>query len=175
MNEGIFLGLGSNMGDRLEALATAVRHLKAHGGLVRRLSQVYETPPWGNTDQAPFLNMVVEIGFAGEPEDLLVEMMKIEATMGRQRSAHWGPRVIDIDLLAFGSQIVLSQRLLVPHPMLSQRAFVLVPWAEIAPSAEVPGLGKTVGELLRALPEGEIATIRAIGNLEVHNGLNPVS
>ncbi|MBK9450398.1 MAG: 2-amino-4-hydroxy-6-hydroxymethyldihydropteridine diphosphokinase [Bacteroidetes bacterium] len=160
MENGIFLGLGSNLGDRRAALATAIERLSSEGAKVVQSSKVYETPPWGNLDQPAFLNTVVEVTFNGEPEELLFIILKVENQLGRVRSVHWGPRVIDIDLLAFGSEIIVGQRLSVPHPLLAQRAFVLVPWAEIAPNFLVAGIGKTVAELMEELPIQDRQAIR---------------
>lgn len=166
MNQGIFLGLGSNLGDRLQALSQAIYLLSDRGVEIGRVSTVYETPPWGNTDQPAFLNLVVEVAFEGSPEDLLVLMLETENLLGRQRTVHWGPRVIDIDLLAFGNQILVGQRLSVPHPMLTKRAFVLVPWQEIAPEFLVPGTEKTVAELLDLLPAAELNAIHPVAHLK---------
>jgi 2-amino-4-hydroxy-6-hydroxymethyldihydropteridine diphosphokinase len=165
MNQGIFLGLGSNLGDRLLALTQAIYLLSDRGIEIGRVSTVYETPPWGNIDQPAFLNLVVEVAFEGSPEDLLTLMLETENLLGRQRAVHWGPRIIDIDLLAFGREILVGQRLSVPHPMLSKRAFVLVPWNEIAPDFVVPGTDNTVAELLQQLPAADRNAIHPVAQL----------
>jgi 2-amino-4-hydroxy-6-hydroxymethyldihydropteridine diphosphokinase len=157
--EGIFLGLGSNLGDRKALLTDAIARLEAAGVEIRSKSSIYETPPWGKQDQPAFLNMVIQVAFEGSPEDLLAIILQVEEAMGRLRTEHWGPRIIDIDILAFGNQHFTSQRLTIPHPMLSQRAFVLVPWSEIAPAFPVAGHDITVWELLIRLPETDLKTI----------------
>ena len=164
MENGIFLGLGSNLGDRLGTIRKAIQLLSGQGALMTAASHVYETPPWGNVDQPAFLNMVIEIAFPGDPEELLSIMLATENQLGRVRSVHWGPRAIDIDMLAFGSEIILGQRLTVPHPLLGERAFVLVPWAEIAPGFMVPGKQKTVQELLDLLPASACEAIWQLPN-----------
>jgi 2-amino-4-hydroxy-6-hydroxymethyldihydropteridine diphosphokinase len=160
MDEGIFLGFGSNLGDREGALQTALDQLRSEGIAVLRRSAVYQTPPWGNEAQPPFLNMVAEVDFVGSPSELLQTIMEVEEAMGRLRTIHWGPRLIDIDLLAFGDHILRSQRLTVPHPFLAERAFVLVPWAEIAPEFRIPGLDATVANLRDRLPLTELEGIQ---------------
>jgi 2-amino-4-hydroxy-6-hydroxymethyldihydropteridine diphosphokinase len=162
MENGIFLGLGSNLGDRLATMTKAVDLLVQQGAVLKNTSDVYETPPWGNVDQPAFFNRVIEIGFLGEPEELLSILLSTENQLGRVRTVHWGPRVIDIDLLAFGSEVILGQRLTVPHPLLRDRAFVLVPWAEIAPDFIVPNINQTVQELLEQLPAPERAAIQRL-------------
>lgn len=152
MTARIFLGLGSNMGDRAAMLQAALNRLRASGISILNRSQVYETPPWGNVHQPSFLNMVIEVGFEGSPMDLLGHIGRVEEGLGRLRAVHWGPREIDIDILAFGDQTLSSQRLTVPHPMLSARAFVLLPWAEIAPDFIPPTHGDSVANLLLRLP-----------------------
>ncbi|MFN8395548.1 MAG: 2-amino-4-hydroxy-6-hydroxymethyldihydropteridine diphosphokinase [Bacteroidia bacterium] len=162
MNDGIYLGVGSNLGDREAHLALAVNGLAERVGDVVVASSLYETPPWGNVDQPAFLNQVVHIQYDGGSMALLGLIMALEAEMGRVRAVHWGPRVIDVDILAFGQEVVSSQRLTLPHPHLAQRAFVLVPWAEIAPQFFVPGLNKSVLELLHALPADEVDAVKKL-------------
>jgi 2-amino-4-hydroxy-6-hydroxymethyldihydropteridine diphosphokinase len=165
MNDAIFLGLGSNLGDRLACLQAAVAQLVAEGCVLERASAVYETPPWGMEAQPAFLNAVIEIRTTLDASDLLQLMMAVETRLGRKRVAHWGPRTIDIDLLAYGDLGLVSQRLHVPHPLLQDRAFVLLPWAEIAPNFVVAGLGQSVGQLLEALSEDARSAIAPVGAL----------
>jgi 2-amino-4-hydroxy-6-hydroxymethyldihydropteridine diphosphokinase len=160
VKEGIFLGLGSNLGDRKGLMEDAIARLTAADVEILSKSSIYETPPWGKEDQPAFLNMVVSVAFVATPEELMATVIQVEEAMGRQRTEHWGPRIIDIDILAFGKNRFTSQRLTVPHPMLAQRAFVLVPWAEIAPSFIVPGLDASVWELMARLPEVELKGIQ---------------
>lgn len=148
------------MGDRAGHLALAVNWLQGHGAEVVQASSLYETPPWGNTDQPTFINQVIQIQCDAGPAELLSMIMRLESELGRVRAVHWGPRVIDVDILAFGQEVVSSQRLMLPHPHLAQRAFVLVPWAEIAPGFLVPGIQASVAELLQRLPKEEVEAVR---------------
>lgn len=164
MEERVFIGLGSNLGQRAARLQSAIEGLVNEGVKVRRVSSIYETPPWGHLEQPSFLNQVIEVAYVGSPEELLAMAMGLESALGRKRTVHWGPRTIDIDILAFGDRVVTSQRLVVPHPMLADRAFVLVPWSEIAPDFVVPSLNKSVMELLGALPLSDKASISSYRN-----------
>lgn len=149
----VFLGLGSNLGDRMGHLSHAVTLLENGGFEVTQISAAYETPPWGLEEQPAFLNQVVEGKFGKTPFDLLELAMSVEVACGRERLLHWGPRVLDIDILAFDQLEIHSQRLTVPHPYLSQRAFVLLPWAQIAPGYQPAGYDNTILEMLQELPE----------------------
>jgi 2-amino-4-hydroxy-6-hydroxymethyldihydropteridine diphosphokinase len=132
--ERVFLGLGSNLGNREENLRTALERLSGLPGTeVLRVSRFIETAPWGVEDQPPFLNAAAEIRTALEPEELLDGVKRIEQEMGRVRTYHWGPRLIDIDLLLYGDRKVETPRLAVPHPHLLERPFVCEPMEEIAP------------------------------------------
>lgn len=145
-----FLGLGSNVGDRQSYLQRAVRALMDVNDLrVVMLSPVYETVPVGYVDQPPFLNAVVAVQTRLSAIRLLAETAAIETSLGRRRSIVWGPRTIDIDILLFGDQVIATPELTVPHPRLRERAFVLLPLAEIAPDLVLPGGNMTV----RALAE----------------------
>ncbi len=146
-----YLGLGGNLGDRLAALTQALRLLDATPGM-RRIarSSVYETEPWGVADQPNFLNLVAGFETTLDPADLLAVCQSVEATVGRTASYRWGPRLIDVDILLYGEQVVNldAPDLQIPHPRLRQRAFVLAPLAEIAPDATLPPDGTTVRTLL---------------------------
>ena len=137
-----YLGLGSNLGDRLANLREAIRRLEDGGACkVVKRSSVYETEPVGMVEQPDFLNAVVEVETAVEPRDLLRLCKSIENEMGRVRTNKWGPRVIDVDILLHGGSRVLEDDLTIPHAEMIGRAFVLVPLAEIAPDVEVaPGV-----------------------------------
>ena len=148
-NERVFIALGSNLGDRPAWLRQAQE--KLFGVPTVQLvaaSAIYETEPVGKTDQPAFLNQVVEVRTALAPEDLLSRLLQVERELGRVRNERWGPRNIDLDLLAFGDRNFKTSRLVLPHPELHHRRFVLQPWAEIAPEFIVPGLSATVEELL---------------------------
>jgi 2-amino-4-hydroxy-6-hydroxymethyldihydropteridine diphosphokinase len=145
----VFLGIGSNLEDRVSALRAAVERLRGvPSSRVTAVSSLYETEPWGNADQAAFLNQAVEMETALEPERLLEFCQAIELGLGRERTAKWGPRTIDIDILLVDARTVEGPALRIPHPHLGERRFALVPLAEIAPEAPVPGTGRTVAELL---------------------------
>jgi 2-amino-4-hydroxy-6-hydroxymethyldihydropteridine diphosphokinase len=159
-----FIGLGSNKGDRLKFLETAIQLLTKSGVEFRSVSEVYQTVPFGPIEQDSFLNAVAEIRFWGTAEELLNCILQVEQQLGRERVIRWGPRTIDIDILAFGELILHTEKLSVPHPGIAERAFVLVPWAEIAPNYIIPGIAKTVQELKDALPEGELANVVRFDN-----------
>ena len=138
-----YIGLGSNLGDRRAMIAGALERLRP-----RRVSAVVETEPWGVVDQPRFLNAVAEIETELAPPALLDRLLEIERELGRVRKQKWGPRTIDLDLLLYGDRRIVSPVLTVPHPRLHERKFVLEGLAELCPEAAVPGLGRTVRQLL---------------------------
>ena len=136
-----YLGLGGNLGDRLAALTEALRLLDSTPGMRRTAcSSVYETEPWGVAEQPHFLNLVAGYETTLPPVGLLAVCKKVESQVGRTESYRWGPRLIDVDILLYGDQAVsvADPDLQIPHPRMMQRAFVLVPLAEIAADAIVP-------------------------------------
>jgi 2-amino-4-hydroxy-6-hydroxymethyldihydropteridine diphosphokinase len=133
------LGLGGNLGDPASAIEAALARLEAAGVRIVRRSHLYRTAPWGVTDQPDFLNLCAAAETALSPRELLALIQCIEAELGREPGERWGPRVIDIDILAFGDRIVDEPDLTIPHPRLTGRAFVLVPLEEIAPEAAIAG------------------------------------
>ena len=151
----IFLGLGSNLEEPIVQLRSAIRTIDAldETRLVRA-SSLYRTAPWGIDDQPPFINAVIEVRCTLEPDQLMAALLGIEAEAGRKRALRWGPRIIDLDILAWGDRQIDIPGLTVPHPRISGRDFVLIPWAEIAPDFEIPGTG-IVGELVGRLAAEE--------------------
>lgn len=145
------VGLGANIGDRRAALAAALAALARDVDIVR-VSSVYETAPFGDVDQPAFLNACAVGTTSLSARALLDAMKSIESRLGRKARRRWGPREIDIDLLLYGDEIIAEQDLVVPHPGLTERAFVLVPLAEIAPDLVIPGREMTVVRALAALP-----------------------
>jgi 2-amino-4-hydroxy-6-hydroxymethyldihydropteridine diphosphokinase len=148
-----YIGIGSNIGNRQENCREAVRMLAENGLIVRQQSSLVETEPWGVADQSRFINMAVEVETDATPEQLLVILKKIEENMGRTNAIRWGPRVIDLDILFYDDLILDADGLIIPHPLLHERNFVLIPLAEIAPKKIHPRLNKTVHELCIALSE----------------------
>jgi len=146
-----YLGLGSNLGDRQGYLARARQLIsRLPGTALRRQSRVYETAPLGVTGQPDFLNQVVEVATTLSPRELLAHLKEIEAELGRRPGRRWQPREIDIDLLEMEGVAVAEPDLVVPHPRLAQRAFVLVPLAELAPHLVLP-TGQTAAQAAQAL------------------------
>jgi 2-amino-4-hydroxy-6-hydroxymethyldihydropteridine diphosphokinase len=121
----VYLGLGSNLGPRLRNLSAARRRLRQKGFRIMRQSRVIETEPWGVTDQPRFLNQVIEGDWKGTARKLLKVTKEVEREGGRKPTRRWGPRVVDIDILLFGDQQVRQRDLVIPHPHISERQFVL--------------------------------------------------
>jgi 2-amino-4-hydroxy-6-hydroxymethyldihydropteridine diphosphokinase len=154
-----YLSLGSNLGDRAGNLEEAIRRLGTLGQVVAR-SSFYETEPVVVTAQPWFLNCAVKLATEKTPRQLLAGILTLEGQMGRRRNQAKGPRTIDIDIVLFGNAIVATADLIIPHPAMQERRFVLEPLAEIAPDLRHPALHQTIRELRDALPPGQ--TVRKL-------------
>lgn len=146
----VFLGLGVNLGDRLKSIDLTLKAIENDLGPIKKRSSLYQTKAWGKTDQPDFLNMVVEVSTTQSAIEVLKTIQKIETDLGRIRIEKWGARVMDIDILFFNNDILNSNLLTIPHPLLDKRRFVLTPFAEIAEKTLHPILNKTIGQLLTA-------------------------
>ena len=153
----VYIGLGSNLGDRAENLRQAESALSAVVS-VRKRSTVHETAPQHVTDQPDFLNMVVSGDTPLTPEALLRRLKSIEQSLGRKPSRRFGPRLIDLDILYFDDQIIERPDLVIPHPRIAERVFVLQPLLEIAPEKRHPVTGKTTEDMVSALIRKENAS-----------------
>ncbi len=144
----VYLLIGGNVGNSLSYLDQAVTMLQKQCGNVVSSSSVYQTAPWGNTQQSPFLNQALELETSFAAFHLMHQLLEIEAAMGRIRHEKYGPRIIDLDILFYNDEIYTTEELTIPHKELQNRRFVLQPLAEIAPSLVHPILKKTVQQLL---------------------------
>jgi 2-amino-4-hydroxy-6-hydroxymethyldihydropteridine diphosphokinase len=147
----VYIGIGSNLGDRGENCIRAIELLEQRGILVKKKSSLYETKPWGMKNQPLFLNMAIEIETALSPRELLKILKEMEKEIGREPTSRWGPRIIDLDILLFNADVVDEDNLSIPHPLMHERDFVLQPLSEIAPDAEHPVLHKSIRELMLQL------------------------
>ncbi len=152
------IALGTNLGDRLANLAQALTLLTAFSSL-RRWSGVFETPPWGYLDQPAFLNMVIEVETSEQPLDLLDHLKFLEEKIGRKKSVRYGPRLIDLDILFYDEIEWRSERLEIPHPRIAERAFVLVPLAELAPDRVLQPHGASIKDLLLTIDRSGIEQV----------------
>jgi 2-amino-4-hydroxy-6-hydroxymethyldihydropteridine diphosphokinase len=152
----VYLGLGSNIGDRERNLQRALEQLEAPDLRIVRASPVYETEPVDYTQQPWFLNQVAEAQTELFPMQLLARVARVERALGRVRAIAKGPRIIDIDILFFGRAIVRTSTLEIPHPGIAARRFVLIPLADLAPDLRHPATRKTVREMLDAAPAHKV-------------------
>lgn len=154
----VYLGLGANLGDRQTTLRSAYQLLPPQVEIVA-CSSLYETPPWGLQEQPPFLNAVCKARTALSPAELLSYVKELEQQLGRVASVRWGPRAIDIDILFFDDLVLHSESLIIPHPQLQHRAFVLVPLAELAPQFVHPTIGHTIQQLADAVQPADVKLV----------------
>ncbi len=159
-----YLGLGSNLGDREDYLRQAIS-LLGEGGEITALSPVYDTEPWGYTEQPRFLNMACGFRTPLAPQELLTFAQDVERRLGRVRAIRYGPRTMDVDILLYGDLVVDTPDLQIPHPGIPERAFVLAPLAEIAPDVEHPVLKRPISALLADAPGKE--TVVYLGALRL--------
>lgn len=152
MDKTAYIALGTNLGRKRDNIARAIQLIAALPGVkINKSSSLYETEPWGKTDQEKFLNQVIAVETSLQPAELLRELQNIEIKMGRQRKEKWGPRIIDLDILLYGNEVMDDPHLTIPHPHLRQRLFVLVPLAEIGADLQFPEDGATVEEVLSSV------------------------
>jgi 2-amino-4-hydroxy-6-hydroxymethyldihydropteridine diphosphokinase len=144
----VYLLLGSNLGNRNENLHKALKLIAFRCGTITHKSALYETEAWGMKEQQAFINMAIAIQTNLSPLNLLTALKTIEIEVGRVETVKWGPRVIDIDILLYGTQIVNLPELIIPHPYMQQRRFTLLPLNEIASAYQHPVLNKTIAQLL---------------------------
>jgi 2-amino-4-hydroxy-6-hydroxymethyldihydropteridine diphosphokinase len=145
--ETVYLLLGSNLGDSQNYLKLARMEI-GRIGQIQSTSSIYQTKPWGKTDQPDFLNQAIGLQTNLSPQALLARIHEIEFKLGRHRIEKWGPRIIDIDIIFYGNQVIEAANLIIPHPKMRERRFVLAPLAEISPALVHPILKESVAELL---------------------------
>jgi 2-amino-4-hydroxy-6-hydroxymethyldihydropteridine diphosphokinase len=148
-----YLLTGGNMGNRSANLAMARELIDRHCGSIVKASSLYETAPWGKTDQPPFLNQALELDTSLNARQLIRRLLKVEKMMGRIREEKYGPRIIDIDILLFNDEKHNYHFLKLPHPEMQNRRFALLPLAEIAPGVMHPLLNKSIADLLKECPD----------------------
>lgn len=155
-----YVGLGSNLDQPAAQIAKALTGLASLPATqLLRQSSLYRSPPWGYPDQPDFINAVAELETQLDTVELLAEMLALERRLGRRRDGpRWGPRLIDLDLLVHGDQELETETVQVPHPRIAERAFVLMPLAELAPNLDLAGMGR-VSQLLERLPESDCTRI----------------
>lgn len=147
-----FIGLGSNMGDKAASLKRAIEELgKVQGTRVLAVSSFYKTEPVGDVEQDWFINAAAEIETSLAPRELLNRLLDIEKDLGRVREVKWGPRIIDLDILLYDDLVMDEEGLVIPHPYLHERGFVLMPLAEISPEVMHPKLKKSMSELMKGI------------------------
>lgn len=145
-----YIGIGGNVGDVFENMKSALNLLNEHSSIsVNQISKIYKTPPWGIEDQDWFLNACISVETTLTAQELLKSCLEVEVALKRIREIRWGPRTIDLDVLVFGEENIAQENLQVPHPRMHERAFVLMPMADIAPDLFLNG--KTISQWLEAI------------------------
>ncbi|MDD3023913.1 MAG: 2-amino-4-hydroxy-6-hydroxymethyldihydropteridine diphosphokinase [Syntrophomonadaceae bacterium] len=145
----VYIGLGSNQGDKIRNLHDALRSMRSIIGInIKKISSLYISEPWGYLEQPDFINQVIEIETEISARELLHNLQNIEIKMGRQRIKKWGPRVIDLDILLYGDEEINTSELIIPHPYMRERLFVLLPLQEINSELVFPGDGAKIKEVL---------------------------
>ncbi len=152
----VFLLLGSNLGDRQLYLQKAIKHIETEIAPVVKMSSVFETQSWGKSDAPDYLNQVIQLKTTLTPQVILEKILNIESVLGRKRMEKWGSRIIDIDILFYGSAIITTPDLNIPHPELHKRRFTLEPLVEIAPDFIHPVFNKSIFQLKNELKDNLI-------------------
>ncbi|MEH7251853.1 2-amino-4-hydroxy-6-hydroxymethyldihydropteridine diphosphokinase [Neobacillus niacini] len=156
MENTAFISLGSNIGNRYDYLTKAIERIVNHPKIqLVNYSSVYETDPVGYEDQDLFLNMVMEIITSFSPHELLDYCLKVELELGRKREIVWGPRTIDLDILLYNQENIESEKLIIPHPRMLEREFVMIPLSEIKPDLIIPNLERPLTSWIDELPNKE--------------------
>ena len=144
-----YIGLGTNLGDRESYLMNAIEELSSHpSNRITAVSSIYETDPWGYEEQGKFLNMVICLQTELSPQDLLACCMYVEKKLGRKREIRWGPRTIDLDILLYNQENIVTENLIIPHPRIMERAFVAIPLVELDKDITLPNMDKPVREVM---------------------------
>jgi 2-amino-4-hydroxy-6-hydroxymethyldihydropteridine diphosphokinase len=156
MGNTAFIALGSNIGNRYDYLTEAIKQLESHLEIkLVNISSIYETDPVGYEDQDLFLNMVIEVMTSLRADELLDICLKLELTLGRKREIVWGPRTIDLDILLYNQENIETEKLIIPHPRMLERNFVMIPLSEIKPDIIIPNTDKPLEALIKELPNKE--------------------
>lgn len=151
----VYIGIGSNLGNRQKNCCRAIELLEKKGIVVKKISSVYDTEPWGVTDQPRFINIAIEVETKLEPYQLLIALKDIEKEIGRGETFKWGPRIVDMDILLFDDLFLQDNSLQIPHPLMHKRDFVLKPLCEIAPEKIHPLLKVRICDLLKELEKSK--------------------
>jgi 2-amino-4-hydroxy-6-hydroxymethyldihydropteridine diphosphokinase len=156
MGNTAFIALVSNIGNRYDYLTEAIKQLESHLEIkLVNISSIYETDPVGYEDQDLFLNMVIEVMTSLRADELLDICLKLELTLGRKREIVWGPRTIDLDILLYNQENIETEKLIIPHPRMLERNFVMIPLSEIKPDIIIPNTDKPLEALIKELPNKE--------------------